>query len=95
MAHPDGGQGNYFHPNHTFDQVVAYVGEVEVPFISTTGEKIIAIRGIAQDGITPTIVFKEEKSKHGNVCQQCWGYRRNCNGTRIGQCNEALDRQIP
>jgi hypothetical protein len=40
MAHPNGGQGNYFHPNHTFDQAFAYVGELEVPVISTTGERI-------------------------------------------------------
>lgn len=78
MAHPHGGQGNYFRPNHTFHQALAYIGEDEISFISTTGERIIAIRGLAGDGVTPTIVFKGENSKQGNVCQACWGFRKNC-----------------
>ena len=31
---------------------------------------------------------------HGNVCGKCWGYRKNCNKTRIGHCVEALDKYI-
>ena len=95
MTHPKGGQGNYFRPNHTFDQALVYISEVEISFISTTGERIIANRGLASDGVTPTIVFKGEKNRHGNICQACWGFRKNCSGTRIGQCTEAFDNYIP
>ncbi len=94
MPHPDGGQGNYFHPIHTFAQAYQYVEHGDISFSSTTGEQLIARRGKTKDGSTPTIVFFGENSKHGNVCPACWGYRSNCSGTRIGQCTEALDRNM-
>lgn len=94
MAHPDGGHGNFFQTRHTFNQALAYVGNGKITFQSTTGENIIATRGMAQDGVTPTIVFEGENNRHGNVCHACWGYRSNCSKTRIGQCTEALDQQI-
>ena len=94
MPHPDGGHGNYFNPVHTFDQAYAYVGGGNVSFTSTTGERITARRGMARDGVTPTLVFEGENCVHGNVCHACWGYRSNCSRTRIGQCVEALDGRI-
>lgn len=94
MPHPDGGQGNYFNPVHTFDQAYEYVDDGSVSFTSTTGERINARRGKARDRITLTIVFEGENNIHGNVCHACWGYRSNCSQARIGQCAEALDRHM-
>lgn len=95
MPHPDGGHGNYFNPTHSFEQAYNYVGEGATVFTSTTGERIVAKRGMARDGITSTIVFEGENSRHGNVCPACWGYRSNCSKTRIGQCTEAMDKHMP
>jgi hypothetical protein len=94
MSHPHGGQGNYFRPVHTFEQVYGYVGHRILTFTSTTGEQIRAKQGTTKDGTTPTIVFEGVNSRHGNVCRACWGYRCNCSGTRIGQCTEALDTYV-
>lgn len=94
MSHPHGGQGNYFSPVHTFEQAHEYVSHGTVTFISTTGERISAKRGKVKDGTIPAIVFEGENSRHGDVCCECWGYRRNCSGTRIGQCTEGLDRHM-
>lgn len=94
MSHPRGGQGNYFNPTHTFEQAYEFVGNNLIIFASTTGEQISAGRGKAKDGITPTIVFEGENSRHGNVCHACWGYRCNCSRTRISQCTEALDKHM-
>jgi hypothetical protein len=94
MAHPDGGHGNYFNPTHSFEQAYAFVGKGGVVFRSTTNEEITARQGLAGDGMTPTIAFQGEKSRHGNVCPACWGYRGNCSETRIGQCTEALDKYM-
>ena len=93
MPHSHGGQGNYFSPVHTFEQVYEYIGHGSVNFISTTGERIYVRRGKTSDG-TPAVVFLGENSIHGNVCWACWGYRMNCSGTRIGQCTEGLDKHI-
>ena len=92
MPHPEGGYGNFFNPKHSFGEAFAFVSKGDVEFLSTTKEKIIATTGFAQDKITRTIVFQGENSKHGNVCQACWGYRSSCSETRIGQCTEALDK---
>ena len=94
MSHPHGGRGNYFRPIHTFQQAREYVSHGTVTFISTTGERISAKLGKVKDVTIPAIVFEGENSRHGNVCCECWGYRMNCSGTRIGQCTEALDRHM-
>ena len=94
MPHPNGGYGNYFNPKLTFDEAYSFVAKGDLTFLSTTNEKITATIGLAQDRITPTIVFYGENSRHGNVCPKCWGYRSNCSRTRIGQCTEALDKFI-
>jgi hypothetical protein len=92
MPHPEGGHGNFFNPKHTFEEAYTFVSRGDVEFLSTTKEKIIATTGLAQDHVTPTLVFYGENSRHGNVCRECWGYRSNCSRTRIGQCTEALDK---
>ncbi|MFC1866550.1 hypothetical protein ACFL0H_00190 [Thermodesulfobacteriota bacterium] len=92
MPHPKGGHGNFFNPKHTFEEAFAFVIKGDVVFLSTTKEKIVATTGLAQDHVTPTLVFYGENSRHGNVCHECWGYRSNCSRTRIGQCTEALDK---
>lgn len=94
MAHPNGGSGNTFSTNNSFVQAFRYVGPHGVSFKSTTGEQISARHGKTRDGNTDTIVFMGERSKHGSVCEACWGYRIDCNGSRIGQCAEALDGVI-
>jgi hypothetical protein len=95
MGHPSGGHGNAFQTKHDFEKALVYVGSNGVDFKSTTGEKIHATQSFARDGITPTITFTGKKSRHGNVCADCWGFRQNCSGTWIGQCVESLDMSIP
>jgi hypothetical protein len=94
MAHPDGGHGNRFCPKHSFTKAYAFVGTAGVRFRSTTGEHIYARQGLARDGVTPTIVFIGERNRHGSACKACWGFRVDCNQSRIGQCAEALDSAI-
>ena len=93
MSHPSGGMGNTFRTEHSFSEAYIHVG-TGITFRSTTGEKITATQGLAGDGMTKTIVFVGERSEHGHVCKACWGYRCNCNGTRIGHCVEGLDANI-
>lgn len=94
MAHPHGGMGNIFQTNHSFSQAYAHVGAKGIKFKSTTGEQISATQGIAHDRITQTIVFVGKNSRHGSACSACWGYRVDCNKSRIGQCAEALDQSF-
>lgn len=94
MAHPSGGKGNTFRTKHSFQQAFTHVGVKGIKFNSTTGEQILATQGIARDGLTKTIVFVGQKSRHGSTCAACWGYRVDCNKSRIGQCTEALDKSF-
>ncbi|WP_319408785.1 hypothetical protein [uncultured Desulfosarcina sp.] len=91
MPHPNGGRGNTFPTTKTFAQAYAHVSSYGLKFNSTTGEPITAAQGVAQDRLTETINFQGENSRHGNVCEQCWGFRKNCSGARIGHCVEALN----
>lgn len=91
MAHPNGGMGNTFATTCNFAQAYAAVG-ASIQFPSTTGEIITAKPGMADDGLTKTIVFVGERNRHGSVCPHCWGFRNACTQTRIGHCDEALDR---
>ena len=95
MPHPNGGRGNTFPTTHTFAQAFAHVGRGAVRFNSTTGEPITATTSFAADRVTQTITFEGVNSRHGNVCAACWGFRRNCSGTRIGHCVEPLDNVVP
>jgi hypothetical protein len=65
-----------------------------VEFRSTTGELIRASLGYSRNG-TRTIVFEGERHRHGSACAACWGFRIDCNGSRIGQCAEPLDQNVP
>jgi len=94
MAHPHGGDGNTFATKNSFAQAFSYVGPHGVSFKSTTGEQILASHGQTRDGNTDTIVFMGERSRHRSTCEACWVYRIDCNGSRIGQCAEALDDVI-
>lgn len=95
MPHPNGGRGNDFHTKHSFKDAFSYVQNSpnqRHQFLSTTNETITASLGMTRDGIHNTIVFHGENGgRVGNVCNACWGYRKNCSGTRIGQCVEGLD----
>jgi hypothetical protein len=95
MGHPDGGKGNVFSTVNTFEQAYAFVGIRDRQFLSIptprkAAYEITAKHGLAEDGVTETIVFVG----HGNVCEACWGFRKNCSGTRIGHCVVPLDRII-
>ena len=94
MAHPAGGRGTYFSPRHRFAEVLESVGKDGMEFRSTTGEMIHARLGKTKDGNHDTIVFQGERNRHGSACEACWGYRIDCNGSRIGQCAQALDEAI-
>lgn len=94
MAHPNGGSGNIFNTRNTFAKAHAFAGTKGVRFRSTTGEEITAKQGLAKDGMIPIIVFVGERTRHGSVCKACWGFRNDCNGSRIGQCAEALDSVV-
>ena len=95
MSHPSGGKGKTFSTRNTFLKAHTFVGTNGVTFKSTTGKVIFARRSIAGDKITKTIMFKSENSYQGNVCECCWGFRKNCSGSRIGHLSEALDQFIP
>ena len=94
MAHPDGGRGNTFPTRNRFRRVYESIGLEGREFRSTTGEVIFAKRGHARAQTTPTVVFIGERHRHGSACETCWGFRISCNGERIGQCSEAIDREI-
>jgi hypothetical protein len=92
MPHPNGGAGSRFNPKHTFSEAYASVGVGgSLTFQSTTGEHITAKQGTARDGRTATIIFHGQATRHGSVCEACWGFRVDCNGSWIGHCAEALD----
>ena len=94
MAHPFGGSGNQFRTINSFEKSYKHIVGNNIEFNSTTNENIVAYCGTAIDGVTKTIIFMGERTMHGNVCEKCWGYRKNCNKTRIGHCVEALDKYI-
>ena len=94
MAHPSGGS-NPFDAKHTFEEAYKFVGAPGVAFRSTRDEKVRAHESTARDGVTSIIVFVGERNTHGRACVKCWGFRLDCNGSRIGQCAEALDAIIP
>ena len=91
MAHPAGGSGATFNTKHSFAKAYDFVGSKGATFRSTTGAKIVASRGTARDGVTRTIVFVGTRNRHGSTCSSCWGFRIDCNGSRIGHCAEKLD----
>ena len=70
------------------------MGTSGVGFLSTTNEHIQARHGLAKDRVTPTIVFQGERNRQGSACKACWGFRVDCNQTRIGQCAQALDSAV-
>ena len=94
MAHPNGGSGGKFNAKHSFLEAYGFVGPQGVKFASTTGEQITATQALARKKTTPVIVFQGERSRHGSACKACWGFRIDCNRSRIGQCAEALDSLI-
>lgn len=94
MARPHGGSGGKFDAKHTFSEAYAFVGPRGVSFSSKTGENIFARQGFARAKTTITIVFQGERNIHGRVCDACWGFRNDCNGSWIGQCAEKLDEVI-
>ena len=83
-----------FNTRHTFPETYAFVGTKGVGFGSTTGEEITASQDLAKDGMTTTIVFVGERTRRGNVCKACWGFRNSCNQSRIGQRVETLDSVV-
>lgn len=94
MAHPAGGSGSTFSTKHSFAKAYGFVGSEGATFRSTTGEKIAANQGMALDGVTRTIVFVGTRNRHGSACPSCWGFRIDCNKSRIGQCAEGLDAAV-
>mgnify|MGYP001286666940 CR=1 FL=1 len=90
MAHPDGGQGNSFQTECSFDQAYSFVRANEpYRFQSTTNKDVVARTGQTENG-ERAIMFPG----HGNICPACWGYRLNCSGARVGHCVEAISRHI-
>lgn len=94
MAHPQGGSGSKFNTVHTFSQAYASVGPQGITFLSTTNEQITARQGFTRGKSAATIVFRGQRNRHGSVCEACWGFRVDCNGSRIGQCAEPLEAVI-
>jgi viroplasmin and RNaseH domain-containing protein len=76
MGHPNGGKGNTFKTNHTYEEAYQYVRSNSVSFLSTTDERIIAKAGYTKDKTTKTIVFMGERNRHGSTCKECWGIGR-------------------
>lgn len=90
MPHPDGGQGNTFPTRHTFAQACAGVGN-GIEFNSTTGKKTTARLGLTEHGERAIVFYREHGEWGGNVCVSCWGFRKSCLGTRVGQWAQTLD----
>jgi len=93
MPHPDGGRGNKFKTRYTFKQAYKAVGG-GFNFLSTTNKPTTARVGATDDGAQAISFYMENGGRGGNVCQSCWGFRRNCSDTRIGQWVEGLDRSL-
>jgi hypothetical protein len=82
MPHPDGGRGNKFKTRNGFD------------FLSTKDKPTKARVSVTDDGAQAISFYMEDGSRGGNVCESCWGFRRNCSDTRIGQWVERLNRSL-
>jgi hypothetical protein len=94
MAHPNGGNGNWFNPSHSFEDAYKFVGISGLRFFSTTGEAILARQGTTRNGSIPTIVFEGARNRHGSACKACWGYSIDCCQSRVGHCAKKLDEAI-
>lgn len=94
MAHPNGGRGNSFPLNHSFTELYHFIGKNKYCFLSSTQESIVAFQSMAKGSRTPIISFVGQHSRHGGVCEACWGFTIDCNGSRVGQCSRALDEEI-
>lgn len=92
MAHPSGGRGKLFPTKHTFAQAYDLLGAIGLSFLSTSKEKIVARQSFTKDRAMPIITFVGENSRHGGVCEACWGFPIDCNGSRIGHCVKPLDQ---
>jgi hypothetical protein len=93
MPHPDGGRGSKFKTQYAFKQAYKAVGN-GFDFLSTKDKPTKARVGVTDDGAQAITFYMEDGSRGGNVCQTCWGFRRNCSDTRIGQWVEGLDRSL-
>lgn len=71
MPHPNGSRGNPLPVRHTFQQAYAHVGVDGISFHSTTAEAMTATRGVAQDGVTTTLILSGERHVAGRVCEAC------------------------
>ena len=91
VPHPNRGSGPTFRTKHSFEAARCFVGEQGVRFRSTTDEPVTATQAWTKDGHTPTIAFTSV-TREGSACLACWGYRRSCSGSRIGEFAEALDQ---
>jgi len=89
MPHPDGGRGNTFPILLTFKDARKRVEADIVEFETGNGRTLSARASHTRGREYPTIAFED-----GNVCEQCWGFRENCSGTRIGQCVEGLIERL-
>ena len=94
MAHPYGGKNRILGMRHTFQNAVNRIkaNGGDVAFTTGANENIHATLGMTRDKRYLTIVYNGERSRHGNVCSSCWGYRVSCHSTRVGQCTEPFDR---
>lgn len=91
MGHPEGGQGSKFATRHSFRQAYASIGE-GLQFSSTKGNLTTARHGNTESGAPAINFYFDSGERAGNVCEGCWGFRKSCVGTRIGQWVEGLDR---
>ncbi|MFZ0731063.1 MAG: hypothetical protein WAM79_01940 [Candidatus Sulfotelmatobacter sp.] len=93
MPHPDGGRGSKFKTRSTFKQAYKAVSD-GFNFLSTKDKPTKARVSVTRDGAKGISFFMEDGSRGCNVCESCWGFRRNCSDTRIGQWVEGLNRSL-
>lgn len=93
MPHLDGGRGAKFKTRYTFECAYKAVGD-GFSFLSTKDKPTKARVSVTRDGAQAISFFMEDGNRGGNVCENCWGFRRNCSDTRIGQWVEGLDRSL-
>ncbi|HEY3490153.1 MAG TPA: hypothetical protein VGK27_08545 [Candidatus Deferrimicrobiaceae bacterium] len=93
MVHPHGGSDCFF-PKSSFKKAYRLVGKDGFRYLGEGNEEISVYQGQARDGVTPTIVFRGADVRHGSVCEQCWGYRLDCNRVGIGKFAEPFDEAL-
>jgi len=80
--------------SHSFDDAWTYLKKIDgVDLLTSVGTQFMAISDTTKDS-RHVIRFFQKGKEYGRAYQCCWGHYYNCNRTRIGMYEEALDESI-